>query len=81
MRAVRALPRTDEAQRDISLRKILTGVAETFRYPAVLLRGSLIGAGIGASLHVNKLERERDAKSGAFVDPALQRNLPIHERH
>ncbi|MBC01357.1 MAG: hypothetical protein CML67_17660 [Rhodobacteraceae bacterium] len=39
---------TDEAQRDISLRKILTGVAETFRYPAVLLRGSLIGAGIGA---------------------------------
>ncbi|MCA1242092.1 tripartite tricarboxylate transporter permease [Stappia stellulata] len=39
---------TDEAQRDISLRKILAGVAETFRYPAVLLRGSLIGAGIGA---------------------------------
>ncbi|WP_029059305.1 tripartite tricarboxylate transporter permease [Stappia stellulata] len=39
---------TDEAQRDISLRRILAGVAETFRHPVVLLRGSLIGAGIGA---------------------------------
>jgi hypothetical protein len=39
---------TDEAQRDISLKRILAGVAETFRHPMVLLRGSLIGAGIGA---------------------------------
>ena len=38
----------DETQRDISLPKILVGVAETFRHPVVLVRGSLIGAVIGA---------------------------------
>ncbi|WP_025029249.1 tripartite tricarboxylate transporter permease [Nitratireductor aquibiodomus] len=38
----------DEAQRDISFGRILRGVGETFRYPGVLIRGSLIGAVIGA---------------------------------
>ncbi|MFV0334823.1 MAG: tripartite tricarboxylate transporter permease [Tropicimonas sp.] len=38
----------DEAQRDILLPKILRGAAETFRHPVVLIRGSLIGAVIGA---------------------------------
>ncbi|MGR3479932.1 tripartite tricarboxylate transporter permease [Salipiger marinus] len=38
----------DETQRDISLPKILRGVAQTFRHPGVLIRGSLIGAVIGA---------------------------------
>ncbi|WP_295806480.1 tripartite tricarboxylate transporter permease [uncultured Nitratireductor sp.] len=38
----------DEAQRDISLGRILKGVSQTFRYPSVLVRGSLIGAVIGA---------------------------------
>lgn len=38
----------DEAQRDISFGRILRGAGETFRYPGVLIRGSLIGAVIGA---------------------------------
>ncbi|WP_218967670.1 tripartite tricarboxylate transporter permease [Puniceibacterium antarcticum] len=38
----------DKAQRDISIPRILKGVVETFRYPGVLIRGSLIGAVIGA---------------------------------
>ncbi|WP_417272858.1 tripartite tricarboxylate transporter permease [Celeribacter halophilus] len=38
----------DEAQRDISIPKILKGVRQTFRYPGVLIRGSLVGAIIGA---------------------------------
>lgn len=38
----------DEAQRDISLGRILRGVGQTFRYPGALIRGSLIGAVIGA---------------------------------
>lgn len=38
----------DKTQRDISIPKILIGVAETFRHPSVLIRGSLIGAVIGA---------------------------------
>ncbi|WP_306030053.1 tripartite tricarboxylate transporter permease [Stappia sp. MMSF_3263] len=38
----------DEAQRDIAFSRILRGVGETFRYPGVLVRGSLIGAVIGA---------------------------------
>ncbi|EIM76074.1 hypothetical protein A33O_06417 [Nitratireductor aquibiodomus RA22] len=38
----------DEAQRDISFGRILRGVGETFRYPGALIRGSFIGAVIGA---------------------------------
>ncbi|SFH14547.1 tripartite tricarboxylate transporter permease [Sulfitobacter dubius] len=38
----------DKTQRDISIKKILKGGAETFRHPGVLIRGSLIGALIGA---------------------------------
>ncbi len=37
-----------EGARNISFRRILSGMFETFRYPGVLLRGSLIGAVIGA---------------------------------
>src|SRR5690606_28703082 len=38
----------DAAARRVSLRGILRGVRETFRYPGTLLRGSLIGVVIGA---------------------------------
>lgn len=38
----------DDAQRDISIARIMTGVGQTFKYPGVLIRGSLIGAVIGA---------------------------------
>ncbi|WP_367716062.1 tripartite tricarboxylate transporter permease [Nitratireductor sp. GISD-1A_MAKvit] len=38
----------DEAQRDISFGRILRGAGEAFRHPGVLIRGSLIGAVIGA---------------------------------
>ncbi|PTW46588.1 MULTISPECIES: tripartite tricarboxylate transporter permease [Rhodovulum] len=38
----------DKAQRDISMRRILLGGAQIFRHPGVLIRGSLIGALIGA---------------------------------
>ncbi|HCR99068.1 MULTISPECIES: tripartite tricarboxylate transporter permease [Halomonas] len=38
----------NEAQRNISFALILKGVGQTFRHPGILLRGSLIGAVIGA---------------------------------
>ncbi|TKW64735.1 MAG: hypothetical protein DI616_17785 [Paracoccus denitrificans] len=38
----------DDAQRHISFPRIMRGVADTFRYPGVLIRGSLVGAVIGA---------------------------------
>jgi putative tricarboxylic transport membrane protein len=38
----------DDAQRAISFGRILKGAGETFRYPGVLIRGSLLGAVIGA---------------------------------
>ncbi|GGG85276.1 C4-dicarboxylate ABC transporter permease [Salipiger pallidus] len=38
----------DETQRDISFGRILKGAGETFKYPGVLIRGSLLGAVIGA---------------------------------
>ena len=38
----------NEAQRDISFGRILNGAGETFKYPGVLIRGSLLGAVIGA---------------------------------
>ncbi|MGG4606287.1 tripartite tricarboxylate transporter permease [Paenalcaligenes sp. Me131] len=38
----------DKAARSISLRKILVGFKEVFKYPKILLKGSFIGALIGA---------------------------------
>lgn len=38
----------NEKLRDISLTAILSGVRQTFHYPGVLLRGSIVGAIIGA---------------------------------
>ena len=38
---------TDVALRRVSLRKIMLGVRRTFGYPAVLLRGSIVGLAIG----------------------------------
>lgn len=38
----------DDAQRSISFGRILKGAGETFKYPGVLIRGSLLGAVIGA---------------------------------
>jgi putative tricarboxylic transport membrane protein len=37
----------DAALRKVSARQILTGMRATFRFPGVLLRGSLIGAAVG----------------------------------
>jgi putative tricarboxylic transport membrane protein len=38
----------DEGSRGISFRKILGGLRETFRYPTIILRGSVIGVIVGA---------------------------------
>lgn len=39
---------TDASARQVSLRKILSGIRQAFRYPSVLIKGSLIGVIIGA---------------------------------
>jgi len=38
----------DASAREVNLRKILSGVAQAFRYPSVLVKGSVIGVVIGA---------------------------------
>ncbi len=38
----------DEADRVVSFKRIISGMRQAFLYPAVLLRGSVIGVGIGA---------------------------------
>lgn len=43
-----------EAQRDISFARILKGAGQTFRYPGVLIRGSLGGAIIGGTSFIRK---------------------------
>jgi putative tricarboxylic transport membrane protein len=45
--AARSYIIADLAGRRVSARRILAGAAATFRYPAVLLRGSLIGLAVG----------------------------------